>query len=367
VIAEAETTPLPKITVVEESAPPPPTPVRRSMWSRIGDLPMRVIYRGAAAVVAVAVAAAVALVAFVLREQPGEVTSGPIAAPSVLPPSPGSPSLGAPPGPAGVPGAGPGATGHEGGSGVAATDGPATPLQAVPAQTAPVQSAPVQTAPPQAGSPTSSATEAATPLEHPEPGTAGEPTAIEAALADPRVPGAPKTRRLARLPGKVLPGKRRVTDRRTGLTLPRLGRPWRAAKASPFATRQVLPRAKGAGHRALLVTCPVPIEVQDELRDTALLAARWTLDHQPKGAKIRWVASQRISVGKRDGWLLGYRTQYKVKGKKRSSMAAVALVEAPAGRAGRKTGPALVFVSIPDAQRSRWRDINTVMSRLGAR
>src|SRR5690606_41528717 len=94
------------------------------------------------------------------------------------------------------------------------------------------------------------------------------------------------------------------------------------------------------------------------LRDTALLAARWTLNHHPSGGTITWTASQSIKVGKRKGWLLGYRVGYTIKDKKRSSMAAVALIDVPQKK------PALVFITIPDAQKRHWRDINKVMSSL---
>ena len=96
------------------------------------------------------------------------------------------------------------------------------------------------------------------------------------------------------------------------------------------------------------------------IEDTALLAARWTLNHQPKGAKIKWVASQPRKVGKRDAWLIAYEVRYTVKGKRRTSMAAVLLTEVP------KRKPALLFVAIPDSQKRYWRDINTIVSTVKA-
>ncbi|MFD0665398.1 hypothetical protein [Thermocatellispora tengchongensis] len=255
VAAEAETAPLPRITV---SPPPfPPKTATRTPLSRIGDLPMRVVYRIAAAGLAIVVAAAAAVVLLVLRAQPGEAPSRPIAAPSAAPPSPASP-----------------------------------------------------VAPP-------------TLAASPPPVSAPERTAMEDALDDPRVPGEPERAKLGKLPGKPARVAGRIIDRRSRVHLPRLGGPWKRAAASPFRTRQVLPAAKGAGHRALIVSCPVPIEVQDDLRDTALLAARWTLNHQPRGATLSWVASQPAKYGR----VLAYRVKYQVKGEKRSSMAAVALVE----------------------------------------
>ncbi|MBG0812773.1 hypothetical protein [Planomonospora sp. ID82291] len=295
VAAEAETSELPKIV---DGTPPvrPASPVKRS---RIGDLPMRVIYRVLAGVAAVVVAAVAALVGFTSSDsadRPGEEAPGRVAAPSAAAPSPG----------------------------------PASPPPSSAATPSPL---------------------AATASPRPTP----DGSAVTAALADPRVPERPRDRKLARFPGKALPSsKRRVEDERSGVSLVRLGKPWKTYGASPFSTKQVLPPVKGAGHRAMLVSCPVPIEAQAAVKDTAILAARWTLNHHPKGSRIRWSASQPI----KDGWLLAYRVTYKVKGKSRSSMAAVALTETDRAK------PALVFVTIPDAQRKRWRDITTAVSSI---
>ncbi|GAA3029238.1 hypothetical protein GCM10017559_64710 [Streptosporangium longisporum] len=179
-------------------------------------------------------------------------------------------------------------------------------------------------------------------------------SAVIAALADPRVPELPRDKKLGRLPGAADAGKRRLDDRRSGISLARLAKPWKVFGASPFSTRQVLPKAKGAAHRAMLVSCPVPILVQQEAKDTALLAARWTLNHHPKGGKITWTASQPI----KDGWLLAYRVKYERKGKARSSMAAVAVTE------GSGSKPGMLFVTIPDTQKKHWRAINTAVSSL---
>ncbi|MBG0824721.1 hypothetical protein HS048_28865 [Planomonospora sp. ID91781] len=298
--AEAETSELPKI-VVETPPVRPASPVKRS---RIGDLPMRVIYRVLAGATAVVVAAIAALVGFMSSDpadRPGEEAPGRVAAPPAAAPSSG---LGSP---------------------------PPSPPAATPSPLAATSSPSAATS---------------------SPGPAPDGSAVTAALADPRVPGPPRDRRLARFPGKALPSKRRIEDEKSGVSLVRLGKPWKTYGASPFSTKQVLPPVKGAGHRAMLVSCPVPIEAQADLKDTAILAARWTLNHHPKGSRIRWSASQPLE----DGWLLAYRVTYKVKGKSRSSMAAVVLSES--GRAK----PAMVFVTIPDVQRKRWRDINTATS-----
>ncbi|WP_433363412.1 hypothetical protein [Streptosporangium sp. CA-115845] len=306
VTAEAETSELPKI-VVESPPKPSDSPVKRS---RIGDLPMRVIYRILAVGVALVLAAVAAVVGFVSSgssDQPGGGKTGQIAAPSAAPPSPG-----------------PGSPG-------------------------PSASASEQ------ASPSESPAETAAPSPSPEAGGAApDRSAVIAALTDPRVPELPRDKRLGRLPGKAYKSKRRIEDDRSGVSLIRFGKPWKVFGASPFSTKQVLPKVKGTAHRAMLVSCPVPILVQREAKDTALLAARWTLNHHPKGSRIAWVASQPI----KDGWLLAYRVKYKVKSKTRSSMAALAVVEAPGAK------PAMLFVTIPDTQSKRWRDINTAVSSL---
>ncbi|MEV0595375.1 hypothetical protein [Nonomuraea cavernae] len=258
---------------------------------------MRVIYRGCALAAAVAVAA-VGLV-FVLPSRSDEVVTGQIAAPSAMPassePAP-SPSL--PPSPSPSP------------------------------------------------SPTQSLA-AATPRPTPTPGTSLAPgyTALEALYADIRVPRLPaKPKRLA----LRAPGKRVIEDTRSGLAVPRLGGKWKRHGAAPFTTKQVLPIKRGSARRGVFVTSPLPIEEQAEPRDTALLAARWTLNHHPKDATISWIASQPV----KGGWLLVYQVKYG----KRSSRAAVAVVD------GGMAKPGLAFASVPDTQRSRWADVTRAAS-----
>lgn len=247
---------------------------------RIGDLRMRVVYRGLAVVAAVAVAA-VGLI-FVLPSRPDEAGAlRSIAAPSIIPSS----------------------------------------------------SAPAPSA---------------APSVTPSPGSSIAPgyTAMEALRADARLPVLADKLKLRALPGRPAKVRGTVKDQRSGLAVPLLGKPWKRYGSGVFATRQVLPPAGKA--RGMLVSCPVPIEAQEHPRDTALLAARWTLNHHPKGAEIAWVASK--AVGK--GWALVYRVTYG----KRSSMAAVVVVN------GSKPKPGLAFVTIPDTQKGSWRDINRVVA-----
>ncbi|GAB3140210.1 hypothetical protein GCM10027161_25650 [Microbispora hainanensis] len=192
-------------------------------------------------------------------------------------------------------------------------------------------------------------------------GAADADVALAAALTDPRVPALPKkAHRLRSLPGRSASTHGLIKDRRSGVALPRFAASWALATPAPFASRQLLPKVKGASYRGMLVSCPVPIPEQKTLRDTAFLAARWTLNHHPSGATITWTASQPIKAGKQQGWLLGYTVHYTLEGKKRVSAAALALVDVPEKK------PAVVFVTIPDSQKKRWHDINKVMSSVKA-
>ncbi|MEN3535999.1 hypothetical protein AAH991_12855 [Microbispora sp. ZYX-F-249] len=315
IAAEAETTPLPKITVPEPA--PPASPPRK-----LGDLPMRVVYKVVAVAAGVAVLGAGAAVVLLNRDDPDTMAAAPrqsavVGLPSAVSASSAS-SAAAP------------------AAGAAATPG-LSPLS----------------------SPLSS------PAVSPAASVAASPDAVDPALAaalkDPRVPALPKAdRRLRDLPGRAAATRGLVKDRRSGVALPRFAKGWALATPTPFASRQLLPRVKGASYRGMLVSCPVPIPEQETLRDTAFLAARWTLNHHPSGATITWTASQPMKAGKRKGWLLGYTVHYTLKGEKRVSAAALALVDVPEKK------PAVVFVTIPDSQKKRWRDINTVMSSVRA-
>ncbi|MGW6496306.1 hypothetical protein [Nonomuraea angiospora] len=254
---------------------------------------MRVVYRGLAAI-GVAAAAAVALVVVVFPAGPDEVAAGPVTAPPAAPSS----------------------------------SGPAPSTASVSA------------------SPSVSPTLTAEAMPSPSPGSSLAPgyTAMEALYADPRVPkltGRIKRIRLA------APTRKVVKDRRTGLVVPNLSKPWKSYGAAPFTTKQVLPKAR-TGVRGMFVTCPLPTMRQKSPRDTALLAARWTLNHHPEDSRITWLASQPV----KHGWMLVYRVKYG----KHQSRAAVVVMD------GGMSKPGLAFVTVPDSQRKQWRDIGRVVA-----
>ncbi|GAA2404665.1 hypothetical protein [Nonomuraea africana] len=183
----------------------------------------------------------------------------------------------------------------------------------------------------------------------PSPGASIAPgyTAMEALAADRRVPKLPGRLKPRALPGKPIRTVGTIKDVKTGVSLPRLHGPWKRYGAAPFTSRQVLPPVAGSP-RGMLVSCPVPIEAQKSLRDTARLAARWTLNHHPEGAVIRWLGTQPV----KKGWSLVYQVKYG----KRSSVAAVVVLDTGEAK------PALVFVTVPDTQKKRWADIRRVIS-----
>ncbi len=258
---------------------------------------MKVVYRGLA-VAAVVLGALAWLVPSLGQGAPEEGSARPVAAPSAVPSSSGS---------------------------------------AVPSVEPSVAAG---ASPPPSASPTPGARPAPTKGARLAPGY----TAMEALQADPRVPGLPERLPLKAAARLKVPS---VKDSRSGLLLPRLGRPWSRYGSGPFETRQVI-----RGTKAMFVTAPVPIEPQREIRDTALLTARWTLNHHPKGARIRWVASQRVSKG----WLLVYRVVYG----RRSSLAAVAVVD------GGGAKPGMAFVTVPDSRKSQWRHVARIAGAVRA-
>ncbi|MEV4836527.1 hypothetical protein AB0K05_18525 [Nonomuraea sp. NPDC049486] len=275
---------------------------------------MGAIYRGLAVVAAVAVAAVGVVLA--LPSRPDETGARPVAAPSAVPVSSGPPTAEA-------------SVGATVGATAEATAGATVEATAGPTAEATVEPASGVSGDDPAPRPT------------PTPGTSLAPgyTAMEALYADERLPRLPAKVKRLKLPRA---GKSVIKDKRTGLAVPNLPKPWKSYGPAPFTSRQVLPKPS-KGPRGMLVSCPVPIEAQKSDRDTALLAARWTLNHHPEGSKIRWLGSQRI----KDGWTLLYQVTYG----KRSSRAAVMVVD------GGMSKPGLVFITVPDTQRNRWRDI----------
>lgn len=291
---------------------------------------MRVVYRGLGVVAAVAVVAVAA--ALVLPSRPDEVAARPIAAPSTVPSSSGPDSA---------------AVTSATATGSPSVSPSASASASVPAGASASPSSSSAAGPaPAADGATPQAVELK-PRATPSPGQSLAPgyTPMEALYADSRLPRLPqKVRRLK----PVAATKSVIRDKRTGLAVPRLSKPWKAYGAAPFTSRQVLPKPRRGSQRGTLVSCPLPIAEQRSPRDTALLAARWTLNLHPKGSRVRWLASQAV----KGGWMLVYQVQYG----KHSSRAAVVVAD------GGMAKPGLTFVTVPDTQRNWWRDVTRVVS-----
>ena len=58
------------------------------------------------------------------------------------------------------------------------------------------------------------------------------------------------------------------------------------------------------------------------------------------------------------GWTLGYKVTYPVADKKQVAQAMVTVVEVG------KTKPAMLLASIPEANKARWRDLNTLAQQV---
>ncbi|WP_283137420.1 hypothetical protein [Rhizohabitans arisaemae] len=326
VLAEAETTPLPRIKVEEPPQPAPQPDPRSSKRTRIGDLPMRVIYRLVAGGVAVV---AVVGVAFFLINRPSaddKVAAAPLGNRALPSPSAGS----VPPSPTDAP---PQATPVPLAAGVPS---PGTSVTLTPIAT-------VTLPPGSAGGLGPTPTPTVTPAK---------PPGVE------KLPPPPAKKRLGALPGKATKAKGRITDRRTGISYAKLVSPWGTAPPSPFAHKRFLKGTLRDKAPAWIASAPMPLEPQKNLRLAAADIARWTLRFHPKGTTVSWRASQELKAGKRKGWLLVFTAKYTVKGKSRESVSAVGLVNV-----GKKR-PAMIFMSIPDTHRRHWRDITTVISSL---
>ncbi|GAT65246.1 hypothetical protein PS9374_00878 [Planomonospora sphaerica] len=207
------------------------------------------------------------------------------------------------------------------------------------------------------------------PLRQPVPDAApttglAPPSASPAAAVRPRLPKPPRSKPLAALPGRASPVVGAVVDQGSGITYVRLGRPWADGPVPPFAAGQ---RVGGVRlPRTLAVSLPLPgrtpwtgPRTDAGFRAAALSAVRWALrNHYPPGARVEWTASQRPAAGR--GWVLGYRVDYGLGGARRSSQAALALLET------RRAEPAVFLVTVPDGRKRLWADIAPLVTSVRA-
>ncbi|GGK57876.1 hypothetical protein Ppa06_16200 [Planomonospora parontospora subsp. parontospora] len=207
------------------------------------------------------------------------------------------------------------------------------------------------------------------PLRQPVPDAAptaasAPPSASPAAAVRPRLPKPPRSKPLAALPGRASPVVGAVVDQGSGITYVRLGRPWADGPVPPFAAGQ---RVGGTRlPRTLAVSLPLPgrtpwtgPRTDAGFRAAALSAVRWALrNHYPPGARVAWTASQRPAAGR--GWVLGYRVDYELGSVRRSSQAALALLET------RRAEPAVFLVTVPDGRKRLWADIAPLVTSVRA-
>lgn len=179
-------------------------------------------------------------------------------------------------------------------------------------------------------------------------------------VAELRLPAPPRSKALPELPGTAAPVTGLVVDEKSGLVYARLGEPWTRVTAAPFTAAQRVGAARAP--RTLIASAPMPGEVPADLRSgaqyraLAARAARWTLRYQPTPTKVTWTGSQPLERGR--GWVLGYRVDYEVNGESRTSQAVVVVADT-----GREK-PALLFATVPDTRKARYRDLNTVVSSI---
>ncbi|MBN6052579.1 hypothetical protein JYK22_11615, partial [Nonomuraea sp. RK-328] len=205
----------------------------------------------------------------------------------------------------------------------------------------------------------------------PPPPAAAEPTAAApSASAAPSsgavaLPSVPAAKEYAVLPGTASVVIGLVDDQQAGLSYPRLGSPWKTAKAEPFTVAQRAGKAVAQGTPgALIGSAPLPGAApatppskESDYRKLAARAAKWALGAQyPAGATLSWTGSERAALGK--GWTLAFKVTYEVDGARQEAQGLVSVVDA--GRAK----PAMLFASIPESGKSRWRDLNTLADRI---
>ncbi|MBG0828132.1 hypothetical protein HS041_10170 [Planomonospora sp. ID67723] len=184
------------------------------------------------------------------------------------------------------------------------------------------------------------------------PAATGTPTP---AVPEVVLPKLPRATPLKALPGTVSPVLGTVTDGKAAISYSRLGEPWTSAAMSPFTAGQQVGGERLPRTMAVSALLPgekprAELETDADFRKVALTAVEWTVrNYHPAGAEVTWTASQRLVNGK--GWVLGYKVTYLIGDKKRTSQAALALLDI-----GQRK-PAMLFVTVPDTRKRLWADI----------
>ncbi|MFC5826922.1 hypothetical protein [Nonomuraea insulae] len=204
------------------------------------------------------------------------------------------------------------------------------------------------------------ATVAPVPTVSATPTPTASPTPSETPIVLPPVPDSKK---FATLSGTASVVAGTITDKTVGITYPRFASPWKAKSFPPFSIAQRIGKVEVPHTVVASAMFPgdTPLKkpsTNADYREIATLAARWAMRSQyPKGATLdEWTASQKIPLGK--GWTLGYKVSYTVKGKKQEAQAVVTIIEVG------KNKPAMLLGSIPEANKSHWPDLNTLVAQI---
>ncbi|NJP89277.1 hypothetical protein HCN51_07425 [Nonomuraea sp. FMUSA5-5] len=192
------------------------------------------------------------------------------------------------------------------------------------------------------------------------PTASASPTPTETPIVLPPVP---ESKKFATLSGTASLVTGTITDKNSGISYPRLASPWKAKSFPPFSVAQRI--GKVAVPHTVIASAMYPGDSPEkkpstnaDYREIATQAARWTIRTQyPAGAKLdEWTASQKVPLGK--GWTLGYKVTYTFDGKEQEAQAMVTVVEVG------KTKPAMLMASIPETNKTRWRDLNTLVQQV---
>ncbi|MFC4011460.1 hypothetical protein ACFOY2_29815 [Nonomuraea purpurea] len=185
------------------------------------------------------------------------------------------------------------------------------------------------------------------------------PTASESPVVLPPVP---ESKTYENLPGTAAAVIGTITDKDTGISYPRLAAPWKARSYPPYAVAQRIGKVELPF--TVIGSAMFPGESPEkkpatnaDYRALAAEGVRWTIRTQyPAGATLSWTASKKIAVGK--GWTLGYKVTFTQDGKEQVAQAMVTVVEVG------KTKPAMLLASIPESDKARWRDLNTLAEQV---
>ncbi|WP_119728745.1 hypothetical protein [Thermomonospora amylolytica] len=205
-------------------------------------------------------------------------------------------------------------------------------------------------------------------------GQSGPPAGAPAGAPADQEVQVPPDRAMPRFPGKPSRKVGMVTDRISGLSWPRFGAPWQLpTKQNRLGTKgwsgqQVVVTERRGGriwYGQLLTgglqpalapqyTGPDSLKKVTALALDDLIKRYYGFPHT-----ARPVASQALTVGGRQGWLIGTQLGYKRPGVRATGeLVAVAVIDT-----GRRT-PALVFASMPDTHRRLYPDVTAFFTGL---